>query len=141
MNQLPERHKHGNRWHPESCISIYDVAPLWQAGLSTRQIAEVVGCGKSVVQKLCARYGLKRTKSEANIIRQPPTSTHWRSSRAAARTKMRRYLGRFLEPYEHVHHKDGDFTNNSLDNLEVLRDEDHYDLHWPKRKEHAAITS
>jgi hypothetical protein len=45
---------------------------------------------------------------------------------------MERFLGRKLSPWEHVHHKDEDYTNNSQDNLEVLLDSEHYALHHPK---------
>lgn len=33
---------------------------------------------------------------------------------------MEKHLGRKLQPYEVVHHKDGDGYNNDIDNLELL---------------------
>jgi len=33
---------------------------------------------------------------------------------------MEAHLGRQLESFEHVYHKDGDPKNNELDNLEVI---------------------
>ncbi len=33
---------------------------------------------------------------------------------------MESHLGRTLEPYEHVYHKDGDSKNNDVDNLVVI---------------------
>lgn len=42
---------------------------------------------------------------------------------------MAQELGRELEPNEQVHHKDGDFLNNDIDNLEVLTAEEHETLH------------
>lgn len=110
------------------------IRSLWKAGLSTRQIAKSAGLGKTYVHELCAKSGLSRTQQQAAIIRQPSTSNHWRSARAAARKIMERYLGRKLETWEHVHHIDEDYTNRALDNLEVLTEEAHYDLHWPDRK-------
>jgi len=38
-------------------------------------------------------------------------------------------VGRILEAYEHVHHKDEDKTNDSIDNLEIILDVDHYKIH------------
>ena len=46
------------------------------------------------------------------------------------RILMEESLGRPLEPNEDVHHIDGDVTNNSLDNLEVV-------LHGPHQREHS----
>lgn len=44
---------------------------------------------------------------------------------------MEQYLGRKLDDDETVHHKDGDFTNNDLDNLEIVDRSDHGYLHSP----------
>lgn len=46
------------------------------------------------------------------------------------RVLMAEKLGRKLEPYEDVHHKDEDVTNNDIDNLEVV-------LHGPHQREHS----
>lgn len=42
---------------------------------------------------------------------------------------MEQHLGRRLDRKEHVHHVDGDKTNNSLSNLQVLSESDHHKLH------------
>lgn len=39
------------------------------------------------------------------------------------------YLGRFLRRNEHVHHKDGNGLNNSLENLELVTQQDHSQRH------------
>lgn len=41
------------------------------------------------------------------------------------RLVMERHLGRKLLPTEDVHHKDGDKTNNSISNLEIVKHGDH----------------
>ena len=38
---------------------------------------------------------------------------------------VERHIGRKLESYEHVHHKDGDQHNNNIANLEVLSAREH----------------
>jgi len=45
------------------------------------------------------------------------------------RNIMGKELGRKLESCEDVHHKDGDFTNNNIDNLEVMTRAEHMRLH------------
>jgi hypothetical protein len=42
-------------------------------------------------------------------------------------------ISRWLEHHEHVHHKDGDRTNNSLDNLELLTHSAHMKKHRRKQ--------
>lgn len=46
---------------------------------------------------------------------------------------MERMLGRSLRSDEHVHHRNGDRTDNRLDNLELLSRNDHLRLHAPDR--------
>lgn len=41
------------------------------------------------------------------------------------RLVMSQYLGRSLQRWEHVHHKDGNKTNNSLNNLELHSESKH----------------
>ena len=44
---------------------------------------------------------------------------------------MEKHLGRKLDRTEHVHHIDGDKTNNVLENLEVLLGSEHRRRHMP----------
>ena len=45
---------------------------------------------------------------------------------------MEKKLGRPLEPYEEVHHIDGDFTNNDISNLEIVNHGEHQRHHSQK---------
>jgi hypothetical protein len=49
--------------------------------------------------------------------------------RCVHRAVMEEFLGTSLQPNEHVHHRDGDKTNNNIENLEVLSIGDHVRLH------------
>ena len=101
---------------------------LFNKGLSSRQIAAQVGLSKSYAYKLLKGLGLSRSRREAAILRQPFKSKHWRSSRQAARKIWARAYGPIPKGY-HIHHKDQDFTNNSLDNLECMDGGAHTSLH------------
>lgn len=48
---------------------------------------------------------------------------------------MEQYLGRLLKSDETVDHVDGDFTNNNLDNLQVLSRKEHCKLDAKRNKE------
>ena len=55
------------------------------------------------------------------------------------RILMEEKLGRPLEPYEDVHHKDGNYNNNSKENLELQIHGEHQRLHNIKYKDITAI--
>lgn len=57
------------------------------------------------------------------VLVYAPTHPEARSDGSVAqhRVVMEKKLGRFLEPHEEPHHKDGDRTNNSLKNLELRK--------------------
>jgi transposase len=97
------------------------------AGFSTRQLAELYLVSKTRIAQFV--QDIARTPSEANQLRFPPQSKHWRSSRAAARKKMERKLGRKLDRSEHVHHIDHDFTNNDETNLQIVDASEHGRMH------------
>ena len=70
------------------------------------------------------------------ILVYSPTHVHATKKGYVAehRKVMSDYLGRKLESWEHVHHKDGDKLNNSLDNLELLSNVEHMKEHMSHKK-------
>lgn len=48
---------------------------------------------------------------------------------------MEKHLGRRLQHWEHVHHKDGNRLNNDISNLEVLDHVEHALMHNAERRE------
>jgi hypothetical protein len=121
----------GSKWHPELCIDRTAVVRLYSSGLSTRQVGKILGYSPTYIARLCQEAGVARDRSTAARLRRPPVSKHWRSARQAARQLMTRELGRPLTTQEHVHHKDGDYTNNTLENLEILSPRAHAHRHHP----------
>ena len=51
-----------------------------------------------------------------------------------SRRTMERYLGRFLDPDEIVHHCDHNKKNDSIENLELVSHHGHMEIHNPKQK-------
>lgn len=103
-----------------------DIIKLYESGLSTRQIANKLGISKSYVHKICKN--VSRSRSAAAVLRQPAFSKHWRSSRAQARKIWSRANG-FIPNGFHIHHKDGDHTNNDLANLVCISAAEHMKHH------------
>lgn len=114
--------------------------------LSTTQIAARLGVNKSVVVRHLHAAGIPvRTNSEAHIGNVPHNKRGWTRSAAGYthvrldrnsaygamvgrngyvlrhRLVMAQHLGRCLEAWEIVHHKDHDRGNDALDNLELIQ--------------------
>lgn len=106
----------------------YRAREFYTSGLSLRQVGTLMNLSSGYLSKICA--DITRTRSEANQLRQPPISNHWRAARAQARKVWIRN-GRHIPKSWHIHHIDGDFTNNTLENLECLSASDHARKHHP----------
>lgn len=106
-----------------------EIITLYNQGLSTRDIASRLCVSKSRVGVIIKEAGVSRTKSDAMRLANPmKLSTHWRTCRQHARRIWTVVNGAIPSRY-HIHHKDGDYTNNDLTNLECLPGSKHNSLH------------
>ncbi len=150
------KHGIGRRKHTSKYPLLNDKAWLLRAYVdeekSCKTIANIVGCKPGLVQNHLTYLGVEmRPKHNAGI---GPKANHWQGGRpifqgyqfvyapghpATTSTKpyvqehrliMEEQLGRYLEPYEIVHHKDGDRLNNDPSNLEVKTRGKHLSDHF-----------
>lgn len=111
-----------------STVLVEEAMRLYKIGLSSRQVAVQLKCGHTSVVVAAKAAGLSRTREEANQLRQPSIRKHWRAARKAARKVWKRQVGHIPSGY-HIHHKNGDYTDNRIENLEALSVEDHRRAH------------
>ena len=71
-----------------------------------------------------------RTRPDGYISVRCPCCGSWRLEH---REVMKRHIGRLLRSDEYVHHKDGNRSNNSIDNLEIVSREEHARRHGQGR--------
>jgi len=105
---------------------------LYRSGLSVRKVAAAIGYSKSAVWDWVQDIG--RTKEAAWAVSEH-RSYHPRACRMRARAKVERHLGRKLASNVQVHHKDCDYTNDDLENLEVLTPLEHIERHRQIRRQ------
>ena len=113
---------------------IYDpLEEMYLARLSIRRIAALLKRAKTGVAKHVKALGISRPQTyygdSVRGLWLKPASRHGRTTRYRARRLMGTHIGRKLSRCEHVHHKDGDCTNNHLANLEIKSASEHISEH------------
>ena len=112
------------------------------------KICSIVGCKRSVryqtPQPLCQRHWFRHylTGSFETKIWGKPHMTKYGYLRITVNGKrvqyhrylMEQFLDRKLSPEENVHHKDGNKTNNNIDNLELTSNSNHIHTYHTKKK-------
>lgn len=127
-----------------------DIALRYRNGETVAEIARSLGVSNPTVRKSLLRSGVtmrkaaRRTGKAAGANnpawrggrRQRPDG-YWmvwtpEGERLEHRVIMERHLGRRLEDYEIVHHRDGNKSHNDIKNLEVMTQSDHARHHCPE---------
>lgn len=123
---------------------------LYQQGFSLAEVAKAFGLSRQGVYKMFAKRGFAmRTVEPLPFIMWNGQKYTRRQNGYYARTRAgRRYL--HLEMWEQangpipaghdVHHRDGDKTNNVLDNLELLTKSEHGRRHGFAGNQHVPST-
>ena len=107
-------------WAPKPIVSDDQVVELYNTGKSTRKVAEILSLSKTRVAKIVKKSGASRSKLEAGkfIHWHKPHSIHPRTNRQRARKVWTNAYGKIPKGYD-IHHKDHDYTNNAISNLEM----------------------
>ena len=113
---------------------LYDAAWLAEtyAHHTTHEIAAMLGCGQSSVCKALRRCGIVLRHSGGRLRPIGPDRYGKDSDgryRRIYRLMIEQQLGRRLTPEEHVHHIDGNHSNNDPANLVVLLKHVHHQTH------------
>jgi hypothetical protein len=101
---------------------------MYLANLSVPQIVKLLGVPRTPVDRYLRNLGIMRSMKEAGRLYRKDNTAHWRTTRNRAVNVWKESYGNIPVGY-HIHHKDGDYTNNTIDNLECLSASQHQLLH------------
>lgn len=116
-----------------TCRLRTQIAELYLAGYSTSQVASKLNISRSYAANTAYKLGIARDRVNAlkqwgKKQRSNVSNEHWRTCRARA-VKLWEETNGIIPPGYHIHHKDGDYTNNDISNLECLPPGEHYLRH------------
>jgi len=123
------------------------IIELYIHGANQKNVSKLIGISQSSVSHI-----LKKNNIESNYLRNGKNNSNWKGGIRYDRNRktiyspnhpncnakgycyeyvliMEEYLGRFLKKGEIVHHINGDITDNRLDNLQVMTQSEHVNVH------------
>lgn len=114
---------------------------------TTKEVAKILGVSDVTIRKICREIGRPKgfnkfhkgyiQKDSGYILLRDTTHPYCDSKGYVPehRLSMEKYLGRYLEPFELVHHIDGIKYSNDIENLELCCKASHVSYHHKgKRK-------
>ena len=103
-----------------------------------REFLRKIATGRKQSEETKIKRGIYKTgkdrhnwKGGVHLDKRDGYLRECRSKRRIHRKVVEEYLGRKLEKWEHVHHKNGIKTDNSIINLEILSPIEHIKKHDP----------
>lgn len=118
------------------------IEELYLSGLSTRKISKQIHKSPATIYRYLFKLGIVRNKSESLQGEKHPfyKGGHigkngykliWVKGKLMGEHRyiMENHVGRQLERFEHVHHRDGNKLNNDISNLELTTIFEHQKYH------------
>lgn len=122
------------------------ICELYQSGKSISQICQEIGCTSGAVIPALRKYGIK-TRSISDAVHLASLGDKSKQTRGYIFVDIGKYsrilehrkimaelIGRPLTSREVVHHKDGNTSNNAIENLELMNRDEHTRLHYKLRR-------
>lgn len=106
------------------------VCTLYKEGHTLTIIALQTGYSFRSVRKAVLTAGIMRTRGEGALLSARKKSSRPGTCRVRARNIWAYFNGPIPEGY-HIHHKDGDPTNNHVENLDCIPSPEHTKIHKP----------
>lgn len=106
------------------------VCKMYAEGQTIDVVAKQLNYSYRRVREIVNSAGILRTRGEGALLSMRQKSSRPDTCRIRARNIWKYFNGPIPEKH-HIHHKDGDPTNNNIDNLECISSSDHTKLHKP----------